>query len=79
MTAWKRFGYPVVRTSSDPASLLARDRLMPESFAPLYGAGVRAPWLSGAAVLIATLNVFLSPSIAPWTASDGLRNWATGS
>src|SRR5258705_13805046 len=29
----------------------------------------------GAAVLVATLNVFLFAFDRPWTASDGLRNW----
>ena len=46
------------------------------SFAPLYAAVFARPWLVwGAAVLVATLNVFLFAFDRPWTASDGLRNW----
>jgi uncharacterized membrane protein YedE/YeeE len=34
------------------------------------------PWpVWGAAVLVATINVFLFAFDRPWTASDGLRNW----
>src|SRR2546428_2570961 len=34
------------------------------------------PWpVWGAAVLVATVNVFLFAFDRPWTASDGLRNW----
>ena len=29
----------------------------------------------GAAILVATVNVFLFAFDRPWTASDGLRNW----
>ena len=46
------------------------------SLAPLYAAIFARPWLVwGAAVLVATLNVFLFAFDRPWTASDGLRNW----
>src|SRR2546425_7584118 len=34
------------------------------------------PWpVWGAALLVATVNVFLFAFDRPWTASDGLRNW----
>jgi uncharacterized membrane protein YedE/YeeE len=34
------------------------------------------PWpVWGAAILVATINVFLFAFDRPWTASDGLRNW----
>ena len=46
------------------------------SLAPLYAAVFARPWLVwGAAVLVATLTVFLFAFDRPWTASDGLRNW----
>jgi hypothetical protein len=36
----------------------------------------RRPWpIWGAAVLVATVNVFLFAFDRPWTASDGMRNW----
>jgi uncharacterized membrane protein YedE/YeeE len=36
----------------------------------------RHPWpVWGAAVLVATVNVFLFAFDRPWTASDGMRNW----
>jgi hypothetical protein len=41
-------------------------------YAALFG----RPWpVWGAAVLVATVNVFLFAFDRPWTASDGLRNW----
>ena len=41
-------------------------------YAALFG----RPWpVWGAALLIATVNVFLFAFDRPWTASDGLRNW----
>jgi uncharacterized membrane protein YedE/YeeE len=49
---------------------------MPSAFAPQYAALFARPWMVwGAAVLVATLNVFLFAFDRPWTASDGLRNW----
>lgn len=34
------------------------------------------PWpVAGAAILVATVNVFLFAFDRPWTASDGMRNW----
>ena len=49
---------------------------MTSSFAPQYAALFARPWgVWGAAVLVATLNVFLFAFDRPWTASDGLRNW----
>jgi hypothetical protein len=41
-----------------------------------YAAVFDRPWpVWGAAVLVATINVFLFAFDRPWTASDGLRNW----
>ena len=41
-----------------------------------YTAVFGRPWpVWGAAVLVATVNVFLFAFDRPWTASDGLRNW----
>src|SRR5262244_2895250 len=41
-----------------------------------YAAVFARPWpVWGAAVLVATVNVFLFAFDRPWTASDGLRNW----
>jgi uncharacterized protein len=41
-----------------------------------YAAVFGRPWpVWGAAVLVATINVFLFAFDRPWTASDGLRNW----
>jgi uncharacterized membrane protein YedE/YeeE len=41
-----------------------------------YAAVFSRPWpVWGAAVLVATINVFLFAFDRPWTASDGLRNW----
>src|SRR5258705_6835665 len=49
---------------------------MASSFAPQYAALFARPWVVwGAAVRMATLNVFLFAFDRPWTASDGLRNW----
>ena len=46
------------------------------TFAAQYHAVFRRPWpVWGAAVLVATVNVFLFAFDRPWTASDGLRNW----
>ena len=45
---------------------------MREQYASLF----LRPWAVGiAAVLVATINVFLFAFDRPWTASDGLRNW----
>ncbi|MEX2145844.1 MAG: YeeE/YedE thiosulfate transporter family protein [Candidatus Rokuibacteriota bacterium] len=45
---------------------------MREQYAALFA----RPWAVGiAAVLVATINVFLFAFDRPWTASDGLRNW----
>jgi uncharacterized membrane protein YedE/YeeE len=45
-------------------------------FAAQYEAMFRHPWpVWGAAVLVATVNVFLFAFDRPWTASDGMRNW----
>jgi uncharacterized protein len=41
-----------------------------------YAAVFGRPWpVWGAAILVATVNVFLFAFDRPWTASDGLRNW----
>jgi uncharacterized membrane protein YedE/YeeE len=41
-----------------------------------YAAVFARPWpVWAAAVLVATINVFLFAFDRPWTASDGLRNW----
>jgi len=41
-----------------------------------WDALVARPWpVWGAALLVATVNVFLFAFDRPWTASDGLRNW----
>ena len=41
-----------------------------------YAAVFGRPWpVWGAAILVATINVFLFAFDRPWTASDGLRNW----
>ena len=41
-----------------------------------YAAVFGSPWpVWGAAVLVATVNVFLFAFDRPWTASDGARNW----
>jgi uncharacterized protein len=41
-----------------------------------YAAVFARPWpVWGAAVLVATVNVFLFAFDRPWTASDGARNW----
>jgi hypothetical protein len=43
-----------------------------EQYAALFG----RPWpVWGAALLVATINVFLFAFDRPWTASDGVRNW----
>jgi uncharacterized membrane protein YedE/YeeE len=43
-----------------------------EQWAALFG----RPWpVWGAALLVATVNVFLFAFDRPWTASDGVRNW----
>jgi uncharacterized protein len=47
-------------------------RALAGQYAALFG----RPWaVWGAAVLVATVNVFLFAFDRPWTASDGLRNW----
>jgi hypothetical protein len=49
---------------------------MRNPFSAQYDAMFRHPWpVWGAAVLVATVNVFLFAFDRPWTASDGMRNW----
>ena len=49
---------------------------MGAAFSAQYAAVFARPWpVWGAAVLVATVNVFLFAFDRPWTASDGLRNW----
>jgi hypothetical protein len=49
---------------------------MPGLFSAQLEALFRRPWpVWGAAILVATVNVFLFAFDRPWTASDGLRNW----
>ena len=49
---------------------------MTRAFAAQYDVLFGRPWpVWGAAVLVATVNVFLFAFDRPWTASDGLRNW----
>jgi len=49
---------------------------MPPAFSAQYAAVFGRPWpVWGAAILVATVNVFLFAFDRPWTASDGLRNW----
>lgn len=49
---------------------------MTRAFAQQYAALFGRPWpVWGAAVLAATINVFLFAFDRPWTASDGVRNW----
>jgi hypothetical protein len=46
------------------------------TLAAQYAAMFDRPWpVWGAALLVATVNVFLFAFDRPWTASDGLRNW----
>jgi uncharacterized membrane protein YedE/YeeE len=46
------------------------------AFDAQYAALFRRPWAVGAAaILVATVNVFLFAFDRPWTASDGMRNW----
>jgi uncharacterized protein len=47
-----------------------------QPFAAHYAAVFSRPWpVWPAAVLVATINVFLFAFDRPWTASDGMRNW----
>jgi uncharacterized membrane protein YedE/YeeE len=56
--------------------MLESTPVMQRRFAAQYEAMFRHPWpVWGAAVLVATVNVFLFAFDRPWTASDGLRNW----
>jgi hypothetical protein len=56
--------------------MLESSPVMTGIFAAQYDTLFRRPWpVWGAAVLIATVNVFLFAFDRPWTASDGLRNW----
>jgi hypothetical protein len=49
---------------------------MGPSLSAQYAAVFGRPWpVWGAALLVATVNVFLFAFDRPWTASDGLRNW----
>ena len=49
---------------------------MTRVFASQYDALFGRAWpVWGAAILVATINVFLFAFDHPWTASDGLRNW----
>lgn len=46
------------------------------ALATQYVALFGRPWpVWGAAILVATVNVFLFAFDRPWTASDGMRNW----
>jgi uncharacterized membrane protein YedE/YeeE len=46
------------------------------AFSAQYAAVFGRPWpVWGAALLVATVNVFLFAFDRPWTASDGMRNW----
>jgi uncharacterized membrane protein YedE/YeeE len=50
--------------------------MTPRLFSTQYTALFGRPWpVWGAAILVATVNVFLFAFDRPWTASDGLRNW----
>jgi hypothetical protein len=50
--------------------------MTPGPFLAQYATLFERPWpVWGAAVLVATVNVFLFAFDRPWTASDGLRNW----
>ncbi len=56
--------------------MLKSSPVMNGVFAAQYDALFRRPWpVWGAAVLVATVNVFLFAFDRPWTASDGMRNW----
>src|SRR5207244_1246213 len=78
-------GAPGIASSSAPSpaascasSSSARSdrRLMGPALSAQYAAVFGRPWpVWGAAVLVATVNVFLFAFDRPWTASDGLRNW----
>ena len=49
---------------------------MGKAFSEQYAALFARPWpVWGAAVLVATINVFLFAFDRPWTVSDGVRNW----
>jgi uncharacterized membrane protein YedE/YeeE len=49
---------------------------MPSSLAAQYRVLFARPWpVTLAAVLVATVNVFLFAFDRPWSASDGMRNW----
>ncbi|MBI4256178.1 MAG: YeeE/YedE family protein [Candidatus Rokubacteria bacterium] len=49
---------------------------MLKAFSEQYAALFARPWPAwGAAILVATVNVFLFAFDRPWTASDGMRNW----
>ncbi len=49
---------------------------MGNPFGGQYEALFGRPWaVSGAAILVAAVNVFLFAFDRPWTASDGMRNW----
>ena len=49
---------------------------MTKAFAAQYETLFGRPWaVWGAAILVATVNVFLFAFDRPWTASDGMRNW----
>ena len=46
------------------------------AFAEQHAALFRRPWpVLTAALLVATVNVFLFAFDRPWTASAGMRNW----
>lgn len=47
-----------------------------KAFREQYATLFARPWPAwGAAILVATVNVFLFAFDRPWTASDGMRNW----
>src|SRR5713226_8208947 len=49
---------------------------MARLFSPQYRLAFGQPWpVWAAAILVATVNVFLFAFDRPWTASDGMRNW----
>ena len=51
-------------------------RMTARHFSAQYAALFERPWsVWRAAILVATLNVFLFAFDRPWTAPDGLRNW----
>ena len=59
-----------------PSPFLAPSALAPSAFRALREALFERAWpVWGAAIVVATINVFLFAFDRPWTASDGMRNW----